>query len=336
MSIKKNEAIMMGFFHVAGQTFGQATGYLLGEPIRFVGRIVGNDFIEEIGDGVQNATEMTGETIGRLTSGTVDTARGFLSNDEQLRRQGAGDLFTVMEQTAKGLEQAVVHTAENGKDIFLGLVENDHDKLTKGTKGIVKTVVIGGIAVGLVDFVNGSEGVASATETTESQPEVHHPPPVTPVLEESSLVEPNTNMSDEFVIQTVNYDIEGNLHEETGVPFSKETMELPNGDSVTGVFPDFQEVISNSIPENLYLDSDHVQFEAANSFLANKIEMDPELQKEFTTEQYNQIQLGETPDGYVWHHHEVPGRLELVDEEIHSRTGHTGGRFIWGGGTEYR
>ncbi|WP_416135628.1 HNH endonuclease [Bacillus velezensis] len=28
--------------------------------------------------------------------------------------------------------------------------------------------------------------------------------------------------------------------------------------------------------------------------------------------------------------------MQLVDADIHGKTGHTGGRNIWGGGSEYR
>jgi RHS repeat-associated protein len=33
----------------------------------------------------------------------------------------------------------------------------------------------------------------------------------------------------------------------------------------------------------------------------------------------------ETPKGYTWHHHQEKGRMQLVDSDIHSKTGHTGG-----------
>ena len=42
-----------------------------------------------------------------------------------------------------------------------------------------------------------------------------------------------------------------------------------------------------------------------------------------------------TLEGYVWHHHEQPGVLQLVNESNHDATASTGGRFIWGGGSEY-
>jgi len=32
-----------------------------------------------------------------------------------------------------------------------------------------------------------------------------------------------------------------------------------------------------------------------------------------------------TPKGYTWHHHQVKGRMQLVQTSVHNRTGHTGG-----------
>ncbi len=35
------------------------------------------------------------------------------------------------------------------------------------------------------------------------------------------------------------------------------------------------------------------------------------------------------PKGYTWHHHQSRGRMQLVEENIHSQTGHTGGFSLW-------
>jgi DNase/tRNase domain of colicin-like bacteriocin len=35
--------------------------------------------------------------------------------------------------------------------------------------------------------------------------------------------------------------------------------------------------------------------------------------------------LTETPRGYVWHHHQDSGLMQLVKETVHAKTGHTGG-----------
>ena len=36
-----------------------------------------------------------------------------------------------------------------------------------------------------------------------------------------------------------------------------------------------------------------------------------------------------TPDSYTWHHHQDLGRMQLVETEIHKKTGHTGGHSIY-------
>lgn len=48
------------------------------------------------------------------------------------------------------------------------------------------------------------------------------------------------------------------------------------------------------------------------------------------------VAQGEMPEGFTWHHSEDSGVLQLVNEEAHAQTAHTGGRAIWGGGTESR
>ena len=35
--------------------------------------------------------------------------------------------------------------------------------------------------------------------------------------------------------------------------------------------------------------------------------------------------LPQTPSGYVWHHHQDKGLMQLVEEGVHRQTGHTSG-----------
>lgn len=35
--------------------------------------------------------------------------------------------------------------------------------------------------------------------------------------------------------------------------------------------------------------------------------------------------LAETPEGYVWHHHQDGTTMQLVPRDIHTQTGHSGG-----------
>lgn len=128
----------------------------------------------------------------------------------------------------------------------------------------------------------------------------------------------------------------GHVNPVTGVPLIEKTVPMPDGDEKIMCFPGFPHDFQTKIDESLYLESDYKQFRQANADLAGRMERDPDLRSKFTPEQISQIEAGETPDGYTWHHHEEPGILQLVDEEVHAKTSHTGGRHLWGGGKEYR
>ena len=139
-----------------------------------------------------------------------------------------------------------------------------------------------------------------------------------------------------YEIHTRNESLEGDRHPITGVPFERKTVEDSDGNEVTGVFPEFDSDFDAQLPEDLYEASDKEQFAECNRQLKEAVEKDPELVKKFTPEQLEQIKNGDTPDGYTWHHNEEKGKMQLVDSDIHAKTGHTGGKTIWGGGNENR
>ncbi|MBF8982603.1 HNH endonuclease [Lutibacter sp. B2] len=133
-----------------------------------------------------------------------------------------------------------------------------------------------------------------------------------------------------------NEELKGEKHPLTSIDFERKMIELPNGREIIGVFPEFDTSFEMKIDEVLYQESDKKQFDIANEKLKQTVEKDAELRNKFTEEQIEQILEGETPDGYTWHHSEESGVMQLVDSQIHAKTGHTGGRFIWGGGSENR
>ena len=139
-----------------------------------------------------------------------------------------------------------------------------------------------------------------------------------------------------YEIHTRNESLEGDRHPITGVPFERKTVEDSDGNEVTGVFPEFDSDFDAQLPEDLYEASDKEQFAECNRQLKEAVEKDPELAKKITPEQLEQIKNGDTPDGYTWHHNEEKGKMQLVDSDIHAKTGHTGGKTIWGGGNENR
>ncbi|QRV09746.1 HNH endonuclease [Bacillus velezensis] len=113
-------------------------------------------------------------------------------------------------------------------------------------------------------------------------------------------------------------------HPKTGVPYNKDG------------FPIFKAEFDTKIDSNLYKESDYLQFKDATLKLKKEIEKDPLLRNQFSDLQIEMIKAGETPDGYTWHHHQDPGRMQLVDQKVHRKTGHTGGRHLWGGGSKNR
>ncbi|MCR5743304.1 MAG: HNH endonuclease [Lachnospiraceae bacterium] len=141
-------------------------------------------------------------------------------------------------------------------------------------------------------------------------------------------------------ITTRNEIFENERHPITNVLFKRRTIELPDGEKVEGVFPEFKSMFDVKLPENMYLLPDRLQFRECNRQLAQEIDKNPELKKLFSEEQIEQIrdgiQDGTAPDGYVWHHDAETGKMQLVDFETHSRTAHTGGRVLWGGGSDFR
>ena len=132
-----------------------------------------------------------------------------------------------------------------------------------------------------------------------------------------------------------NEGLEGKEHPETGVPFEKKVVDTADGKKEV-IVPIFESDFDAQLPDDMLKESDNVQFKECNKQLKEAVNNDPELRSKFDDDQLEQIQNGDTPDGYTWHHDAEPGKMQLVDSEIHQKTVHTGGRNIWGGGSESR
>ena len=134
-----------------------------------------------------------------------------------------------------------------------------------------------------------------------------------------------------------NQDLEGKKHPKSGVPYERKEFPLPDGSKIERVFPVFESKFKGDLPSELHKSSDPEQFKYMNDQLKAAIEKDPKLAEQFSEKQLEQIRNGEKPEGYTWHHAEdPPGRMELVKTEDHMKSGHVGGKAIWGGGTDNR
>lgn len=137
-------------------------------------------------------------------------------------------------------------------------------------------------------------------------------------------------------IKTINENLEGKKYPGTNVEYSKKTLNI-EGKIYEGVFPNFDSKFDTVLPKELRTASDTEQFKYCTQQLKNQIEKNPELAKQFTPRQLEQIKNEEPRiSGLTWHHNEVPGKMQLVDADEHSTCRHTGGRSIWGGGNDNR
>ena len=137
-------------------------------------------------------------------------------------------------------------------------------------------------------------------------------------------------------IPTRNQSLKDQRHPVTNILFEERTVTY-NGVDYRGVFPKFESKFDAALPENMYSNTDYAQFKESTKQLKQSIEKNPSLRNQFTESQLEDI-MDEEPyiDNLTWHHSEEPAKLELVDREIHSKTAHTGGRNIWGGGSHSR
>ena len=74
------------------------------------------------------------------------------------------------------------------------------------------------------------------------------------------------------------------------------------------------------------------QMRMATRDLRTTIETNPQLRSQFNSTQLQAIQSADAKiPGYTWHHHQDSGRMQLVDQTVHRRTGHIGGEAMSGG-----
>jgi hypothetical protein len=298
----------MKVFRSIGKGLGTVGGGLIGGTVKVAGKAVGRkwgeagQWLEDVGDSVQFASKSALENAGQFMDGAVQSTYGIIKKDEFYTQKGLQDLKDSTGRTVKGIGSAIKYTVNNAGIAYKGFKNGDKEQVLNGLKNIGKVVAVSGLAIGIVDVADGAD-----------------------------LVEAEE-------IETRNDHLNGIEHPETGVLFVEKTVELPDGEVIKGTFPVFESKFNVVIAEELYLESDQVHFNIANETLYQAIQNDPNLAHELGLSQADVQALanGQTPEGYTWHHHEEPGLLQLVDEEVHHNTGHTGGRELWGGGAEFR
>ncbi|MDF2923732.1 MAG: hypothetical protein K0R57_2646 [Paenibacillaceae bacterium] len=152
----------MSFLKKLGQAAGEVTGLVLGGTVRVVGEVTGSGFIKEIGDSVEKATVVTGKTLGNAASGVWDAGAGLIKQDKEQLDEGLHDIKDAVGSTVKGIGQGIGYVYDNGKDVVNGLREQDKELAKEGAKNLVKAAAVGALAIGVVDVLDGPDGMEAA------------------------------------------------------------------------------------------------------------------------------------------------------------------------------
>ncbi|MGX1831515.1 hypothetical protein ACWIE6_25085 [Paenibacillus taichungensis] len=152
----------MGFLKELGQFAGEVTGKVLGGTVRVAGELTGSPFIKEIGNGVEKATINTGKTVGQLASGTYDMASGVIRKDNTTLDAGLADIGGTVSNTAKGVVVSAKYVYNGGKDVVVGIKDEDMERVKLGAKNLIAAAAVTTLAVGLVEVVDGVESMESA------------------------------------------------------------------------------------------------------------------------------------------------------------------------------
>ncbi|MBU9723516.1 MULTISPECIES: HNH endonuclease [Bacillaceae] len=292
-----------GSLHSFGEKAGDTVGKGFSIPLNYLANKTNTPYVGEVGDSLHGATKFSAEAGSQVAQGVYKTLQGSVTKDFGGVKEGFGEFTAVGGRTVGAFVKTASFTLKNSTAVVKGFYHKDYDVVKTGLKGVGKVIIVGAVAVTVFDLIEGDD-VSAAT--------------------------------DGDFLMTHNSHLDGQHHPTTGVFYEAQTVELENGAEVVGVFPVFEGVADVYLPEEMYQDSDYLHFSYANQQLVEMVNADPSLANEFTGMQLEQIYAGETPDGFTWHHHEDLGRIQLVDEEIHAKSGHSGGRTIWGGGSDAR
>ena len=254
---------------------------------------------EKTGNYVGN--EIVGKAINKVKVSLSESLNKYFEGKETINNNSSEDIGN------KSIEN-------NYKEVGL----NNEKRPSVGAEKVGKLK----LEDGLNNYLNSKELVGEATENSLGKQTINN-------INENDATEVKR-------IPTRNEGLEGKKHPETGVPFVTKVVENSDGELVEVVVPEFDREFEAQLPDEVCAANDNAQFDECNKQLKEEIENNPELREKFTDEQIEQILDGETPDGFTWHHDAEKGKMQLVDSEVHAKTGHTGGKSIWGGGTENR
>jgi len=156
-------------------------------------------------------------------------------------------------------------------------------------------------------------------------------------------------------IRTINQDLLGVKDPSTGVFYRESTFRFCKGGKVyVGVFPVFPYMCEVTIPDNKWTCTRRTHYKHAKKKVAELCQSNHKFKQKLLKNMSEKLETMQNeadrdalrqdmkdlingtlkksaPIGYVWHHNEKTGIMQLVDKDLHDKYKHKGGYSIWKG-----
>ena len=249
-----------------------------------------------------------------------------------------------------GATASLAVSAGNFASDIIGKFLDAKDEFETSVKGVIKDAAIGGAtnaALFLVKDIAKDISDNISEEKKAQLSEIVNTRELTP--EEVKDLQQKTGWSEAKIQRNCKIDENGVIHYKTtnqhlegktsvnGISYKRVRFEY-NGVTIEGVFPEFNSAFDFNLDISDYKSNAYAKI--CNEQLKVAVEENPDLRNFFTEQQLQDIAEGITPTGFVWHHNEKPGLMQLVKRVDHDKTlyndtpgitpAHTGGSSIWG------
>lgn len=138
---------------------GKLAGGVVGGAIEIVGEVTNSNFIKDVGKGVNQVSSRSGELLGNLVEGTVDTVTGVISDDDYLKNKGKAQFFDAAVDTITGVANGVVTVGKKGIDTAGAILDGDTEKAIECGKDLAKIAAVSALSIGVIDVIDGFDGV---------------------------------------------------------------------------------------------------------------------------------------------------------------------------------
>lgn len=130
-------------------------------------------------------------------------------------------------------------------------------------------------------------------------------------------------------ISTRNEGLEGQTND-LGIPFSRREVELGDGLTVSGVFPEFESKFEINLGQDANDMTLSQQFGKCKEGLQNSLGNNLDKLGDIPIDAFDKLNSSYAPEGFTYHHEPETGRFTMTYEDLHGQTGHTGGNALWG------